>query len=178
MHTLTHLESVVNFIWYEVFVYQLQNNLTHSFQSGYDPLHSTETALLRVTNDLPADAISILILLDLITAFDRVYHDILLSCLSSLSIYWQLHVCFASSLSERFHFVTSDKQKSTTASIIHGIPQGSVHGPFLFFSYVSPWLDHLQTWTWLPLLCSWHSDLSQYKVYHNSSSHLFNGMRS
>ena len=53
-----------------------QNNLWHTFRSAYRPKHSTETALLRVFNDLlPASdsgSISILTLLDLSAALDTI----------------------------------------------------------------------------------------------------------
>ena len=64
----------------------LTNNLFYSHQSAYLAGHSTETALLKIVNDLLSaldeDKVSLLSLLDLSAAFDTIDHSIFLSCLS------------------------------------------------------------------------------------------------
>ena len=55
-----------------------ENDLYEIFQSAYRQLHSTETALLRVQNDLLQAVDSegaILVLLDLSAAFDTIDHQ-------------------------------------------------------------------------------------------------------
>ena len=57
------------------------NDLTETFQSAYKTSHSTETALLRVKDDVLSELDKgravILVLLDLSSAFDTIDHDIL-----------------------------------------------------------------------------------------------------
>uniref|UniRef100_A0A8P4G516 Reverse transcriptase domain-containing protein n=1 Tax=Dicentrarchus labrax TaxID=13489 RepID=A0A8P4G516_DICLA len=119
------------------------NELFEPFQSGFRSQHSTETALLKVTNDilLSADSghLTILILLDLTAAFDTINHTILLSRLeSSLSITGTALSWLKSYLTDRQQFIHINNCTSSTAPLSQGVPQGSVLGPLLFILYLLP----------------------------------------
>ena len=65
----------------------IENNLNERVKSAYKANHSTETALLRVYNDLllAADKSqeAVLILLDYSAAFDTINHDTFFQLLSN-----------------------------------------------------------------------------------------------
>ena len=87
------------------------NGLDEILQSAYKQFHSTETALVKVFNDIILDIDRnrnvILLLLDLSAAFDTVDHTILIERLANrfglcdLALAW-----FKSYLSDRTHFVS------------------------------------------------------------------------
>jgi hypothetical protein len=123
------------------------NNLLSPLQSAYRPNHSTETALLKISNDLLRSAddgnISLVALLDLSAAFDTVDHTILLNRLhSTFGINDTALSWFRSYLSDRKQTVHIDNLTSSPVLLSCGVPQGSVLGPVLFSLYTQP-LDHI-----------------------------------
>ena len=82
-----------------------ENKLLDPFQSAYRPHHSTETALVRIHDDI-MQALDyrkgvILVLLDLTAAFDTVDHGILLKQIKSIGICESALAWIASYLSDR-----------------------------------------------------------------------------
>ena len=146
--------SNLSFISMEVertVVQQLNGFLSHtgslpSNQSAYRQFHSTETALIKVVNDLAIASdkgqVSLLSLLDLSAAFDTVDHAILIGThgIRDVALKW-----FISYLSDRTQRVVIGKNSSSLMALDSGVPQGSVLGPLLFLLYtadiISIWED-------------------------------------
>ncbi len=111
------------------------------FQSGFRSQHSTETALLKVSNDLllsvDAGNCAVLVLLDLSAAFDTVDHAILLDRLqewggNSGDCSRVVLILFT------WKILCGGARISSSQFISSGVPQGSCLGPMLFSLYMLP----------------------------------------
>ena len=121
----------------------------NQFQSAYRSGHSTETAVLRVVNDIRIAAdnglCTALLALDVSAAFDAVNHDTLCGRardefnVDGLALNW-----LESFVSDRTQYVAVGQERSRTTACVSGVPQGSILGPLLFAMYVSP-VDHVIT---------------------------------
>ena len=111
--------------------------MENNFQSAYRKYHSTETALIRVHNDMlcanDAKNEVAIVYLDLTAAFDTISHKILLDRpknmygIDSTALQW-----ISSYLSDRQQKVVSSRNQPLT----NGVSQGSVIGPKLFTLYI------------------------------------------
>ena len=112
-------------------------------QSAYRKLPNTETALLKIFNDLLMSAddkkVSILVLLDLSAAFDTLDHSILLDRLNTtFGLSGTVLEWFKSYLINRTQSVIIDDVTSEPRTLLYGVPQGSVLGPICYTLYTTP----------------------------------------
>ena len=96
--------------------------------------HSTETALLKVKNDIlmsmDEQHVTLLVLLDLSAAFDTIHHDKLIGRLESdLGITDNALAWFKSYLSDRFQRVSVNGSLSDQLPFRQGVPQDHVWAP-------------------------------------------------
>ena len=124
---------IENVVATRITTYLNDNSLLNPFQSAYKRFHSTETALLRVHNDLITDIgnrkMAVLILLDLSAAFDTIHHDILKQRLTTrYGIDGAVLKWISSYLSDRSQRVSAGGILSEPVSMDIGVSQGSVLG--------------------------------------------------
>ena len=114
-------------------------DLWSTLQSSYRSFHSTETAVLRMQNDLDNSIgkknLVALMLLDLSAVFDTIDHDVLLRRMSArfgTSLKW-----FESYLSNRSQCVQISISMTAKKKLHFDILQGPMLGPLLFSLYMS-----------------------------------------
>ena len=131
-------------------------------QSAYRKNHSTETATIKLCNDiisgLDSGKCTILASLDLTAAFDTVDHDIFLHRLQNvygicgIALKW-----FKSYLSNREYRVCITSSLSNPHSLTCGVPQGFVLGARMYIMYTKPLTSSMACYaddTQVYLLCN------------------------
>ena len=125
----------------QLMLYLRSFNLIVSTQSGFRPHHSTESILIKMTDDwleaMDQGLYTGAIYLDLRKAFDVVNHDLLIAKLriygcSPSSLIW-----FKSYLTDRRQCVNLAGTVSDTEVLSSGIPQGSILGPVFFLLFIN-----------------------------------------
>uniref|UniRef100_A0A672H2B5 Reverse transcriptase domain-containing protein n=1 Tax=Salarias fasciatus TaxID=181472 RepID=A0A672H2B5_SALFA len=152
-----------------------EHDIYDIFQSGFRKHHSTETALLKVSSEILISAdlgrYTVLVLVDLSSAFDTVDHQILINKLQDLiGLSGSVLKWFSSYLTGRSFSVSANNTMSEPASLQYGVPQGSVLGPLLFLLYLLPLGQIIQQFS----DASYHlfaDDLQLYCTFKPSEAH-------
>ena len=105
------------------------------YQSAYRKLHSAETALCKIHDDLVSNTChgkaSLLVLLGLSAAFNTMDHQLLLSDFSDCGVEGTALSLLESYLENREQCVAIGESRSEPTTLQCGVPQGSVLGPLL-----------------------------------------------
>ena len=116
-------------------------NLLYKLQFGFRSKYSTSHALIHMTETIRAALDSgngtCGIFVDFIKAFDTVNHEILLKKLEHYDFRGRVNDWFRSYLTDRKQKVVINGFESSSKSLLHGVPQGSVLGPKLFLIYIN-----------------------------------------
>ena len=120
-----------------------KKHLCNPLQSAYRKQHSTESALLKVHNDIiismDKGEVTALTLLDLSAAFNTIDHATLTDRLSDwYGISGQAQIWFSSYFQNRLQSVKIKDTFSDKVTLSYGVPQGYVLGPVLFTLYTTP----------------------------------------
>ncbi|XP_046575832.1 uncharacterized protein LOC124283847 [Haliotis rubra] len=119
------------------------NGLHEVYQSAYRCFHSTETALVKVQNDIlmgiDKDGASILILLDLSAAFDTIDHSVLLATLEGrFNVKGVVLKWFKSYISDRKQSVVIQGQMSLSSDLVLGYHKAQFWALCFFTAYTTP----------------------------------------
>ncbi len=117
------------------------NNLLHPNQHGFRENHSCQTALTSLVdtwlNNIEANKYSGAVFVDFMKAFDTISHELLLRKLKLYGLSANTIELLSSYLSHREQITVANNKASSTQTITHGVPQGSVLGPLLFSIYIN-----------------------------------------
>ena len=119
--------------------FAVENKLINEKQFAYQKRSSCNIALIRLAHEwkwsIDIKHIAVAAFLDLRKAFDVINHNLLLKKLESAGVSGSAFHWFKSYLDNRRQYVTCNSTESKSLALRHGVPQGSVLGPTLFWAH-------------------------------------------
>lgn len=140
----------------------------YMFTGALDPfptalMKSNSSAISPLITTAAADTgpPSLLILLDLSTAFDAVDHDVLLNQLQTIGLTDAAYTWFWSYLTDRTEYISIRNVKSHSHCDLQSPSGVSRWSTPLHLIHALPWPCHLSLWNLISLQCWWHTTLHE-----------------
>ena len=128
-------------IYKQMYSFFTKNKLFSSNQFGFREKRSCIHAVCEVTDYIRSKiderSSGNACFIDIKKAFDTIDHKILLFKIEKYGFRGPIYNLMSNYLSDRWQYVIHDEIKSTMKSIVTGVPQGSILGPFLFLLYIN-----------------------------------------
>ena len=142
MFLISNIDKIMEkLIHQQLYVFLEHNNIIYRNQFGSRYNHSTEHALIaltqRIQDGCDKNALAWGIFLDFQKAFYSASHDTLLSKLEYYSIRNISKDWFSSYPYNRTQFVTINTERSSNGPVTRSLPQGSVLGSLLFLLFIN-----------------------------------------
>ena len=143
MNNLTsNVSKILEKLMYKgLYTFLEESNSFYPYQFGFRPNHSTNSALIEITEQIRKACDKGLfacgVYLDLKKAFDTVNHNILLTKLEHYGIKGNADYWLRSFLTDRKQYTSVTGKDSNSQEITHGVLQGSVLGPLLFIIFIN-----------------------------------------
>lgn len=151
-------------------LYIEENEILSPYQSGFRDKHSCTTALMRVSEDIRMSIargeVTILVLLDIRSAYPSVSHDLLLHVLKSIGMRNESLNWTNSFISNKSEFVEVDGKRSNTIKIGCGLLQGDNLSQTFFSLIINGVVDSIHD-------CKYHLYADDQSIYFHTNADNF-----